>query len=84
MNSLREIAKFASGAETFHAFIHFVLWFSGTTLTVLGFMETPTVHMWGAIGNAVIALALGVFAWRGTQLPIGSAHRPSVPTHSSR
>lgn len=64
MSRLKEIAKFACGAEAFHAFIHTYFWLSGTTLHVFGITETPTVHMWGAIVNAVIAVALGVYAWR--------------------
>lgn len=63
MSRLKEIAKFACGAEAWHAFTHAVLWFSGTTVPVLGITETPTVHMWGAIVNAVIALLLGLYAW---------------------
>lgn len=64
MNRWKEIAKFACGAEAFHAFTHTYFWLSGTTLTVFGMTETTTVHMWGAIGNAVISLILGLYAWR--------------------
>jgi hypothetical protein len=60
----KEIAKFACGAEAFHALVHAVLWLSGTTLIVFGWKETPSVHLWGALVNATIAVALGVFAWR--------------------
>lgn len=60
----KEIAKFASGAEVFHAFIHTYLWLSGITLPVFGFTETPTVHMWGAIVNGGIALVLGLYGWK--------------------
>ncbi len=63
MSRLREIAKFVCGAEAFHALVHTVLWFSGTTLTVFGFKETPIVHMSGAIVNALISLALGIYGW---------------------
>lgn len=64
MNRLKEIAKFASGAEAFHAFIHTHFWSSGTTVHVFGwFQETPTVHMWGAIVNGVLSLVLGLYAW---------------------
>lgn len=63
MNRLKEIAKFVCGAEAFHAFTHTYFWLSGATLHVFGFTETPTVHMWGAIVNAVIALGLGLYAW---------------------
>jgi len=69
MNLIREVAKFASGAEAFHAFIHAYFWYSETTLTVFGIEQTPTVNLWGAIVNAVIAIALGIYAWR----PIGQS-----------
>lgn len=75
MNWLREIAKFACGAEAFHAFVHGYFWLSATTLHVFGWLtETPTVHMWGAFVNAVIALLLGIYGWQRWQ-PYG-ARRP--------
>ena len=68
MNRLKEIAKFICGAEAFHAFIHAYFWRSGTTLHVFGwFTETPAVHMWSAIVNAVVSLILGIYAWRTSQ-----------------
>jgi hypothetical protein len=63
MSRLKEIAKFASGAEAFHAFLHTNFWLSGTTVHVFGFKETPTVHMWGAVVNAVASLVLGLYGW---------------------
>jgi hypothetical protein len=64
MSRLKEIAKFASGAESFHAFVHAYFWFSDTTLAVFGIRQTPTLQMWGAIGNAIIAILLAIYAWR--------------------
>lgn len=64
MSRLKEVAKFACGAEAFHAFLHVALWFSGTTLVVFGFKETPVVHLVGAVVNGVISLLLGLYAWR--------------------
>ena len=64
MSRWKEVAKFACGAEAFHAFIHGCFWYSGATMNVFGFTETPTVHMWGTIVNAAIAIALGIYAWR--------------------
>ena len=61
---LREIAKFVCGAEAFHALCHGYLWHSGTTLSVFGITETPTRHMVFALVNAMIAIALGIYAWR--------------------
>ena len=64
MSRLKEIAKFACGAEAFHAFVHAVLWLSGTTLTVFGITATPAWNSVGLIVNWIIALALGLYAWR--------------------
>ena len=63
MSPLKEIAKFASGAEAFHAFIHLYFWLSGTTLIVFGIAPTPTWHVVGAIANLVFSLLLGIYAW---------------------
>jgi hypothetical protein len=60
---LKEIAKFASGAEAFHAAMHALLWFSGATFSVFGTMVTPTLNFVGAVVNAVVAIALGAYAW---------------------
>lgn len=84
MNTLREVAKFACGAEAFHAFFHAILWASGTTLTVFDISATPTWNIFGAVVNAIIAMALGFFAWRGLQLSAGSPDRRSMPARSSR
>lgn len=65
MNRWKEIAKFFCGFEAFHTFVHSYFWHSGTTFKAFGLItETPTVHMWGAIANAAIAIILGVYAWR--------------------
>jgi hypothetical protein len=68
MNRLKEIAKFVCGAEAFHAFIHTYFWLSGTTLHVGWLTENSTVHMWGAIVNAVVSLILGIYAWRASPM----------------
>jgi hypothetical protein len=39
-------------------------WFSETTLTVFGIVQTPTWQMWGAVVNGTIAVVLGVYAWQ--------------------
>lgn len=64
MNRKKEIAKFACGAEAFHAFVHAVLLFSGATLTVFGITATPSWNIVGVIVNGGIALVLGIYAWR--------------------
>lgn len=60
----KEVAKFACGAEAFHAFIHACLWFSGINLTLFGFTQTPTWNVVSVILHAAISLALGIYAWR--------------------
>lgn len=62
----KEIAKFACGVEAFHAFTHTYFWLSGTKLNVLGVRETSKWHLGAALGNAVVSLALGVYAWGAT------------------
>lgn len=63
-NRKKEIAKFVCGAETFHAVVHTYFWLTGTTLTVFGITQTPTLNMAGGVINALIALVLGFYAWR--------------------
>jgi hypothetical protein len=41
MTRWKEIAKFACGAEAFHAFGHTLFWLSGTTFTLFGITATP-------------------------------------------
>lgn len=60
----KEIAKFVSGAEAFHAAVHAYFWFSGTTFPVFGITLGPRWHLVGVVVNAGIALALGAYAWR--------------------
>lgn len=68
MRRSKEFAKFACGAEAFHALIHAYFWVSGTTVSVLGIRESPKWHQRAAIGNAVVSLVFGLYAWsdRGT------------------
>lgn len=81
MSRLKEIAKFACGAEAFHAFVHAYFWFSGITLKVFGVTETPTSHVWGAIVNAAISVALGVYAWgRFGHRPADDPAPPTIGT----
>ena len=63
-NRKKEVAKFLCGMEAFHAFMHGCFWYSGTTLEVFGIKENPNRHRIGAIGNAVVAVLLGVYAWQ--------------------
>lgn len=61
---MKEIAKFFCGFETLHTFVHAYLWLSGTTLTVFGITLTPAWHPAGMVVNGVIALVLGIYAWK--------------------
>jgi hypothetical protein len=63
MSRWKEIAKFACGAEAFHALMHTAFWLSGTTFMLFGITATSTMNAVGALVNAVIALALGIYAW---------------------
>ncbi|KXJ98013.1 MAG: hypothetical protein UZ17_ACD001002903 [Acidobacteria bacterium OLB17] len=59
----REIAKFACGAESFHAFTHAILLFTGTTMTLFGISFGPVSNVVGLTVNSLIALALASYAW---------------------
>jgi len=63
MSRSKEIAKFACGAEALHAVVHAYLWFSGTTLTLFGITGGPVWNLASTIGNAMVAVVLGVYAW---------------------
>lgn len=63
MNRAKEVAKFASGAEAFHALMHTVFALAGTTITVFGITWNQTWMLTGVILNTVIAVALGIYAW---------------------
>ncbi len=60
----KELAKFAAGAEAFHALVHGVLWASGTKLNVFGIKPGRTWNMAGTVLNGTAALILGLYAWR--------------------
>lgn len=63
-NRKKEIAKFACGFEAAHAASHGVLWWTGTTLTVLGVTAGPTWHAVSFGVNGLIAAVLGIYGWR--------------------
>ncbi|MBY0472148.1 hypothetical protein K2X30_13355 [bacterium] len=61
------ILTFFAGVETFHALTHAYLSLSKTKLKwhpaeILGIKVNPKFHAAAALGNAVIAVALGVMA----------------------
>lgn len=61
---LKEVAKFACGWEAFHAAVHAYFWYSGLTLTLLGFTATSAVSLYAALLAAALSVLLGVYAWR--------------------
>lgn len=62
-NRKKEIAKFMCGAEAFHSLMHAYFWLSGKTIKAFGLRQTPALHKAGAVGHAVAAVALGIYAW---------------------
>ena len=60
----KELAKFASGVEAFHALAHGVLWLTDTNLKVFGIKATRKWNIAAAALNGTAALALGIYAWR--------------------
>lgn len=75
-NRRKEIAKFFCGAEAFHTIVHTSLWLSGTTLSVFGITATPKLSMAGVIVNGVIALILGIYAWRPSRQESAPVRKP--------
>jgi hypothetical protein len=63
MTIAKELAKFISGAEAFHAVAHTYFWSSGVTINILGITVSPKISIISASVNALIALCLGYYAW---------------------
>ena len=77
MNRSKEVAKFASGFEAFHALVHVYLLLSGGTMTLFGITTTPALNIVSILINAGLALILGIYGWRHPR-------NPSPPTDSKR
>ncbi|MBX3392757.1 MAG: hypothetical protein KF787_08925 [Phycisphaeraceae bacterium] len=60
----KEIAKFASGFEAFHAILHASLWLSGTSLSVFGIALPGHWNGPAAVLGTVLAVALAWYGWR--------------------
>lgn len=60
----RELAKFGSGFEAFHAVAHAYLAFTHVNLTILGFTQSHTWNVVSAVVHAGVAVLLGRYAWR--------------------
>ncbi len=64
MTRAKEVAKFFSGFEAFHAIVHGYLWLSGMTITLVGITARPAWSFGALLFNAAVALVLGFWAWR--------------------
>lgn len=64
MNRMKELAKFGSGFEAFHALANAYFWLQGFEIMLFGVMTTPSMHLVSAVLHAVAALGLGVYGWR--------------------
>ena len=65
----KEIAKFASGAEVAHGLFHLGLYWSETSMTILGITATPGWNIAAGVIHLIIGLGLGVYAWGGFANP---------------
>lgn len=63
----REVAKFASGFEAFHALMHASLWLSGTSLNVLGISFPSQWSGVAALIGMVVSITLACFGWKQPQ-----------------
>ncbi len=61
---LKEITKFLSGAEAFHAIFHAYFWLSDLPLTVLGFSLSRDGNMIAAFINITLSILLGIYGWK--------------------
>ncbi|TXI24878.1 MAG: hypothetical protein E6Q67_01960 [Roseateles sp.] len=61
---MKEIAKFFCGWESCHGALHTYFWLTGMEFTAFGIRFTPGVNALAAACDIVIAVALGVYAWR--------------------
>ena len=59
----REVAKFFSGFETFHALFHAGLLVSGMSFALFGIAVTPNLSTIGVVLHGALAVVLGVYAW---------------------
>lgn len=61
----KELAKFFSGFEAFHAIFHAYLLVSGTPFSAFGIDATAGLSTVGVVLNAAFSILLGVYGWRG-------------------
>ncbi|MGQ3051928.1 MAG: hypothetical protein ACT6S0_09100 [Roseateles sp.] len=75
MQRMKELAKFASGFEAFHALANAYFWTTNASFPLFGVVTTLAMHLTNALVNAAIAVALGVYG-----LEALDAGRPSIAT----
>lgn len=63
-NRFKEIAKFFSGFEAFHALFHGSLAVTGTSLTLLGFTISPTGSLCAAAFHVAFSAFLAWYGWK--------------------
>jgi len=63
-NRLKEIAKFFSGFEAFHALFHAYMTITGTSLILLGLTISPASSLFAAAFSAAVAVLLAWYGWK--------------------
>jgi hypothetical protein len=61
---VKELAKFFCGWEACHGAFHAYFWAAGIEFTALGMHFTTGRNAVTALVDIVIAVALGIYAWR--------------------
>lgn len=75
----KAVAKLVCGIEVFDALTHAYCALAGTRLQVLGREGPPWWHTASAVANAIVALRLGMYAWRQ---PRRAGKRREAQTHT--
>ena len=78
MTVLRELAKFGCGVAAMEAVVHASLLANGLTITMFGITLTGTINVVQTILPALVALALGIYAWRGREPEPPASARPAA------
>lgn len=64
MNRMKELAKFGSGFEAFHAVANAYFWATGVSMPLFGVVTTPAMHLTSALVNGAIAAMLAAYGWK--------------------
>lgn len=79
----KEVAKFFSGFEGFHALFHAYLLLSGTPFEAFGVTATPAYNLMAVVVNGGISTALGIYAWRTSGRGAASSSAGAASTSTS-